>query len=626
VGIYKQSSITLLARFNPNYLQTPTTEALDTIFIILLYNLDQIRRYTMKKSIVAFIIIFITTNLIYSQQATHTSVTKLYVATFNRAPDGDGLNYWVGSKLDLEDIAMSFFDQDETRELYPDGYSSQEFIKSIYSNLFNRKPDNNGLQYWVEALDKGNISKSLFILAVVNGAVGDDATILNNKTTVGLRFVESGSNDIDIAKKVMQDITSNPKSVEIAQNNIFEWVNIGECNSIADQNRYIYKIMNDKYLWYSYLPTLDYNLYSDTDKFLEELKYKKYDRWSFIIDAKASDQYYKDGKYLGYGYRPRFYGDRVYIQYVHKNSSAYRAGLYRGDEILEIAGKSLKEIDDNNLWDTIFGDEKVGVEGRLKIISDGIVKDVLLTKELIEIQTILANNIFTIGDKKIGYLMFNSFIEPSKNELSELFRRFKSEKIDELIVDLRYNGGGQLGVSRYLSSLIAGSKASGQVFETLVYNDKHHDMDRSYKFENYNDSLNIDRVYFITTYSTASASESVINSLTPFLEVYTIGGATHGKPVGMIGHRFCDKYLYPVMFQGFNANNFGDYFGGIEASCIADDDITHQLGDIDENMLKSTIYLISNGNSSCYHNSRKRKIDKKTKEILSGFKLEVGSI
>jgi len=581
----------------------------------------------MKRSILTFIImIFITTNFIYAQQATHTSVTKLYVATFNRAPDGDGLNYWVGSGLTIEDIAMSFFDQDETRELYPEGYSSQEFIKAIYRNLFNREPDREGLEYWVKALDDHSISKSLFILAVLNGAVGDDATILNNKTTVGLRFVESGSNNIDISRRVMRDVTNDPKSVEIAQNNIYEWVNIGECSSIADQNRYIYKIMSDKYLWYQHLPIVDYSLYNDTDRFLEDLKYKEYDRWSFIIDAEALDQYYEEGKYLGYGYRPRFYGDRVYIQYVHKDSSAYRAGLHRGDEILEIDGKTLQEIDDNNLWDTIFGGERAGVTGQLKVISDGTTKELTLTKELIDMKSILANNIINVGDKKVGYLMFNSFIEPAKGELSELFTQFKSEGIDELIVDLRYNGGGQLGVSKYLSSLIGGTKTSGQIFETLVYNDKHHELDRSYKFENYNNSLNIDHVYFITTYSTASASESVINSLVPFLEIYTIGSTTHGKPVGMIGHKFCDKYLYPVMFQGFNANNFGDYFGGISASCGADDDITHQLGDTNENMLNSVLYLISNGNTACYTERRERKIDKRPREILSGFKLEVGSM
>ena len=162
--------------------------------------------------------LFLSLTMAYSinlsaEDANRTNVTKLYIATFNRAPDSAGVNYWVDGKMPLEDIAMSFFDQQETQEMYPKGYSTIDFINSIYDNLFQRTPDQNGSDYWKSELDINNMQKSVFILAVVNGAKGDDETLLSNKTDVGLAFIKSGSNDVTKAKDIMKDVTANKFTV-----------------------------------------------------------------------------------------------------------------------------------------------------------------------------------------------------------------------------------------------------------------------------------------------------------------------------------------------------------------------------------------------------------------------------
>jgi len=160
----------------------------------------------MKKIILA-LLLFTT---LYAEVATNENVTKLYVATFNRAPDANGLQYWVATGIALEDIASSFFDQNETKALYPDGYSNIDFINNIYINLFGHSPDQAGLTYWQDKLDNNLISKSKFILAVENGALGDDKAILDNKSAVGLRFAEGGLTDYESSKVVMQSITADP--------------------------------------------------------------------------------------------------------------------------------------------------------------------------------------------------------------------------------------------------------------------------------------------------------------------------------------------------------------------------------------------------------------------------------
>jgi hypothetical protein len=141
-------------------------------------------------------------------------VAKLYVATFNRAPDAAGLDYWVyKSGLEIEQIAQSFFDQPETQTLYPSSTTDRDFIKSVYYNLFNRDPDTAGWDYWEHQLNIGAFSKNRFIEAVINGAQGNDILILNNKTIVGLAFADAGLNDTTDAKEIMLGITDEEETV-----------------------------------------------------------------------------------------------------------------------------------------------------------------------------------------------------------------------------------------------------------------------------------------------------------------------------------------------------------------------------------------------------------------------------
>ncbi len=166
-----------------------------------------------------FLILFlISINLIGGEIATNENVTKLYVATFNRAPDSAGLKYWVEeSNLSLEEIAKSFFDQKETKKLYPATFSNTQFIKAIYRNLFNREADKAGFNYWKEQLDSGKASRDFFILMVMNGALNEDAKILENKKEVGLYFAKKGLENVEDAKEIMKSISYDTPSKELAK-------------------------------------------------------------------------------------------------------------------------------------------------------------------------------------------------------------------------------------------------------------------------------------------------------------------------------------------------------------------------------------------------------------------------
>ena len=143
-----------------------------------------------------------------AQESVEAQIAELYIATFDRAPDAAGLEYWVEqyqNGMSIEEIAQSFFDQPETKQKYGDG-DVESFIESVYENVLDREPDEAGLEYWKGELENGNISKNEFILAILNGAKEHegDAKHLMDKTEVGLEFVKEGLNDAELAKAVIE--------------------------------------------------------------------------------------------------------------------------------------------------------------------------------------------------------------------------------------------------------------------------------------------------------------------------------------------------------------------------------------------------------------------------------------
>ncbi|MDD2356300.1 MAG: DUF4214 domain-containing protein [Thiovulaceae bacterium] len=157
---------------------------------------------------------------------TRQQVAEIYVATFGRAPDSAGLDYWVNSSglTNIEDIASSFFDSPEAHAAYPAGTSTAQLVTTAYENLFNREPDTAGLNYWVGQLDNHAFSQSLMLQALINGALdtaaGNDATLMNNKVQVGLDFANAGLDNVIDAKTVMQSVTADSASVPNAATQI----------------------------------------------------------------------------------------------------------------------------------------------------------------------------------------------------------------------------------------------------------------------------------------------------------------------------------------------------------------------------------------------------------------------
>jgi C-terminal processing protease CtpA/Prc len=181
---------------------------------------------------------------------------------------------------------------------------------------------------------------------------------------------------------------------------------------------------------------------------------------------------------------------------------------------------------------------------------------------------------------------------------TQAFAELRAKGVTELVLDLRYNGGGLVSVAQHLASLIGGVRTNGQVLSEYFHNDRNAFRNRVLRFEPKAHALALDRLVVITTRSSASASELVINALRPFMPVLVIGDRTYGKPVGQYGITFCDKVLAPVSFTLRNANGEGDYFDGIAPTCSAPDDLERQLGDPQEGSLREALNVITTGHCS----------------------------
>jgi len=395
--------------------------------------------------------------------------------------------------------------------------------------------------------------------------------------------------------------------------------------SVEEQNEFIYKVMTSSYFWHNEVPQIDYRDYSSPEKLLEKMQYKELDRWSYITSKEEHRDYFEEGKYIGLGFGLKYdTTGGCHINFVYKNSPSYVADLMRGDKILKINGKNINEIENNSLWDTIFGPDDVGVMVTLVVEnSEGVVRELNIEKDWIIINSVLHYDILETNGIKIGYLVLNKFLETSRAELAAVFAHFNSEGIDELILDLRYNEGGRGSIAQYLSGLIAGDNVAGKIFLKYIHNETYTDWNSESNFVKPENALSMNKVVIITTGSTCSASELVINSLKPFIDVVLVGDTTCGKPVGMYGYNFGDNHISPIEFKTLNAINEGDYFDGIPPICHSNDDLSKPFGDTQEDSLKEALYYIANGTCTT---GILRKLPRLHKEIgLKGFRREISA-
>jgi carboxyl-terminal processing protease len=361
-------------------------------------------------------------------------------------------------------------------------------------------------------------------------------------------------------------------------------------------NKKVYQYMKYFYYWNEELPSINPTKYESPGKVLEALR-NPLDRWSYMMSRTEYISYFQQGSYIGYGLS--FRGDdsaNLVVAFVYNDSPLKAKGVERGWKLKSVNGTTISPSVD---FTTLFGANSVGVSNEMVFEDlDGKLDTISSSKKEVSINTVLEKKILDTGTEKVGYLAFESFIAPSKDELNDAFSYFNTTGINDLVVDLRYNGGGQMDIAVQLAGLIASDIAGGRNFVNIHYNNiLATQYDTSLSIPTGVTSPGLHRVFFIADRGSASASEVVINGLEPWMDVQIVGDSTYGKPMGMNVFDFdpYDYVLIPICFKLSNANNYGDYFDGLPPDAFADDDLRHELGSPEESCFKAVLEYIKTG-------------------------------
>ncbi len=382
----------------------------------------------------------------------------------------------------------------------------------------------------------------------------------------------------------------------------------------SDVNSRVFCTLQQDYLWYRDLPaSINPDSYTTPAALLAAVAAPQ-DRFSFILTRQEYEDRFINATFFGYGFSSVRADNNTALQiaYVYDNGSAAQNGLRRGDKVTEIEGVSVEQwlsrLDAGTATnDDIYGPNQAGVMRNFVWRKpDGTERSANFIKSEVTTNTVLHRSVAVDGNKRIGYLVFNSFIELSETELQQAMAYFAAQGVNELVLDLRYNGGGLIRVANQLSTQIAQNAVQGQVFIKYRYNDKNTAKNTTTLFAKGAGQtvLNLGRVLILTTESSCSASEMVINSLAPFVDVVQIGSTTCGKPVGMQPDIIGNYVLFAINFQTVNALDQGDYFDGLQPTCPVADSIKGDWGVADDPLYATARHYIANGSCSAVAVSR----------------------
>ena len=372
------------------------------------------------------------------------------------------------------------------------------------------------------------------------------------------------------------------------------------CATIVGQNTFVADVLDSFYLWYGELPLTNPANYDSPEQYLEAVRFRPIDdSFSYITEKAASDAFFSNSQFIGIGYSQSFFDDDLRVVQVFPDSPASEAGLVRGATILAINGRPVAELVETGELNSELGPSEIGYVVEMTFrVPNREPTTASVTKRPVTIPPVSHTAVIDMDGTLVGYLHFRNFVEPSFAALDAAFADFQAQGVREIIVDLRYNGGGLVLVAQHFAGLIGGATTQTKIFNEYVHNDKQTSRNQQLRFDNPPGSMSATRVVVITGRGTASASELIINGLRPFMPVTLVGDATFGKPVGQYGFEFCDKMFFPVSFHSVNAVGEGEYYGGFPADCPMHDGIDHALGDPEEARLKEALHVLRTGSCS----------------------------
>ena len=398
--------------------------------------------------------------------------------------------------------------------------------------------------------------------------------------------------------------------------------------SSDDEKRFLRSWIDETYLWYQdvrALPaaTLDASAYATPKAYFAALKSplttasgKAKDPFHFTYDTPTWVALAQSGVSFGYGFEVALVSATVprsaIVAFTQAGSTAAANGIARGAAVVTVDGVDVMNGTDTATINAGLFPKAAGPH-TLVIRDFGATASRTVTLNASAITEVPVQNVKTLSapNSSVGYMLFNDHIATSEAQLAAAITQLKAASITDLVLDIRYNGGGYLDIASDLAYMIAGSaNTAGKFFERLSFNDRNPfnqstaqattDFHATGRFGASAGmalpTLGLSRVYVLTSADTCSASEAIINGLRGAgVVVNLIGGTTCGKPYGFYPRDNCNTTYFAIQFQGVNNLGFGDYADGLAPTCPVADDFSHALGDPAENQLEVALGLRNTG-------------------------------
>jgi hypothetical protein len=395
--------------------------------------------------------------------------------------------------------------------------------------------------------------------------------------------------------------------------------------TLTDEMKWLRYYIDESYLWYKEVPSnLNMADYRTAIDYFAALKTplitasgRAKDRFHFTYPSDVWDAMTNAGIELTYGVSwargTDARGLRAWsVSAVEPGSPADQTGMRRGDALLTVDGVSIADNTVAGVAVLNAGLFPVGAgETHQMVLSRGGVQRTVALKSLqLALAPVQNVKLLPTATGTVGYLLFNDHNAVAEAQLADAFAGFKTAGVTDLVLDMRYNGGGLLSIASELAYMIAGPEATkDKVFDQLLYNDKSPPQKPSPFLSTATGTvpaalkagtalpyLGLKRVTVLATPETCSASETVVNSLRGIdIEVNLIGGGTCGKPYAFYPTPNCGTTYFAIQMQGINNKGFGDYADGFAPTCKADDDLGHALGDPAEGLLATALSYRANG-------------------------------